>query len=193
MATKADMTGFYAVGRVHFAFMRAFLGLSLAVFLVAGCAKSVATGDTPPPHLSTKPSTFERVRSGIYQINAGLDSIEEALKVAKASTAASIDIKESLEDVENSIDSAGEYLAEEAAIEPNSQEPADKLEVRRKKLIDVVNDALHDLRDARGIVDSLAGETETGPLENVGVAVDAAMDDLRGALDALGGQEEVES
>jgi hypothetical protein len=143
--------------------------------------------------LSTKPSTFERVRSGIYQINAGLDSIEEALKVAKASTAASIDIKESLEDVENSIDSAGEYLAEEAAIEPNSQEPAEKLEVRRKKLIDVVNDALHDLRDARGIVDSLAGETETGPLENVGVAVDAAMDDLRGALDALGGQEEVES
>ena len=156
-------------------------------------------GNITPAIITTHPHLNEiyiqRYIAGIFQINAGLDSIEDAHKEAKATPATSVDLKQSLEDIEASIDSAGDGLAEEVVDEPDRNVVAKDLaaaDQRRRKLIDLTNDSLHDLRDARGIVDSLATDKEDGPLESVGVKIDVAMDGLREALRQLGGKEEVE-
>lgn len=164
-------------------------------FSLAGCSKSpdpITVSDFPTTQASPSEQAFEGLRSGQFQIEAALDSIEEALNAARAKSSDSIEIKQSLEEIATSIDSAGNNLAEEAAVQPNKGEPVSKVAARKKLLSDLVNDSLHDLRDARGIVDSLAEGNEAGPLEDIGVLIDVALDDLRGALEALGGKEEVE-
>jgi hypothetical protein len=150
--------------------------------------------NVPPVSQTPAEKLYGQLHSAVYQLNAALDSIEEALKEAKASQAPTIDLKQSLEEISASIDSAGETLGDEAAEEPDKAKVAADMkaaETRKSKLIQLVNDALHDLRDARGIVDSLASESDAGPLENVGLKIDQAMDDLRGVLEELGGKEEL--
>jgi hypothetical protein len=173
----------------------------IGAFALSGCGDKggkpddVNVSKTPPEKLTPAEKLYEQLHSGIFQINAGLDAIEDAFKAAKAGPASTVDLKQSLEDIEASIDAAGDSLAEEAAEEPDRYVVAKDLaaaDKRRRKLIDLTNDALHDLRDARGIVDSLADDKEVGPLEDVGVKIDVAMDGLRGALQQLGGTEEIE-
>ncbi len=196
MAISADMVRFYALMRVHCRFMcRLIFGCLIVGLVLIGCQGPQKAQDNPvnvPSPTTPAEKSFEHIRSGIYQINAAMDSIEIALKEAKATAATSADLKQSLEDIQVSIDSAGDGLAEEAAQEPDKSSLLSASETRRKKLINLTNDALHDLRDARGIVDSLAGDSDQGPLEAVGLKIDVAMDDLRGALEALGGKEELE-
>ena len=190
------MDGFYAPERVHCASMRlVLLSCLLGVLALLGCGdkKQAPSGTTTLPENATPADKlYEQLRGGIFQIDASLGSIEDALKEAKATSPSTEDIRQSLEDIQASIDSAGEILAEEAAVQPEKNGDVSSYDKRRAKLVELVNDALHDLRDARGIVDSLAGEDDLGPLEPVGVKIDVAMDDLRGALEALGGKEEVE-
>lgn len=172
------------------------LSCLLGVLALLGCGdkKQGPSGTTTLPENATPADKlYEQLRGGIFQIDASLGSIEDALKEAKASSQSTEDIRQSLEDIQASIDSAGEILAEEAAVQPEKNGDVSSYDKRRAKLVELVNDALHDLRDARGIVDSLGGEDDLGPLEPVGVKIDVAMDDLRGALEALGGKEEVES
>lgn len=121
-----------------------------------------------------------------------MDSIEEAVKAAREKQTTSLEVKELITEIVEYLDSAGEALAEEAADEPKKTETLEQLGKRKKQLVDLVNDSLHDLREGRGIVDSLATEEELGPLEDIGILIDVAMDDLRGALEALGGKEEIE-
>lgn len=191
------MDGFYAQLRVHCASMRfVLLCCLIGAFFLLGCGdKKQGTpegGTTLPENATPADKLYEQLRGGIFQIDASLGSIEDALKEAKEFSASGEDIRQSLEDIQASIDSAGEILAEEAAVQPEKNGDVSTYDKRRVKLTELVNDALHDLRDARGIVDSLGGEDEPGPLESVGVKIDVAMDDLRGALEALGGKEEVE-
>jgi hypothetical protein len=194
-----DMDSILRGKRVNSAGMLRFLLPFLAVAVAAfGCNSS-----TPPPHAkadSDKPATkhadlYDKLHSGHFQIDAALDSIEDALKEARATKPKSADVKQSLDDIMDSIDSAGNALGDEVGEEPHRdqvEKDLAKSEARRVNLCALVNDSLHDLRDARGIVDSLADSNGVGPLEPIGVKIDVAMEDLRGALEALGGKEEVE-
>lgn len=191
------MVRFYAPKRVHCASMRRLVSALAVLAVLVGCGDKASSQSSivvePPKNLPPAEKLYEQLRSGLFQIDAGVASIEAALQEAKTSDASTADLKQSLEDIQASIDSAGDILSEEA-VEPAKKDDAiPKAEERRKKLIDLTNDALHDLRDARGIVDSLAGENDEGPLEPVGLKIDTAMTDLRGALEALGGKEEVEA
>lgn len=171
------------------------LSCLIAVFALLGCGdkrEEVSGPNTLPDNATPADKLYEKLRGGVFQIDASLGSIEDALNEAKAANPSTGDIKQSLEDIEASIDSAGEILAEEAAVKPEKNGDIPSYEKRRVKLVEMVNDALHDLRDARGIVDSLAGENDLGPLEPVGVKIDVAMEDLRSALKTLGGEEKVE-
>lgn len=173
--------------------MRLVLFTCLLALALCGCSRGDAATAQNPPELSANPTPYEKGRSGLFQINAALDSIEVALAEAKAMPTYNIDQRESLAEVQEYLDSAGAGLAEESAMPIDRAAQPAQLEVRRKKLVEIANDSLHDLREARGIVDSLAeGDTATGPLEPIGLKIDVAMDDLRGALEALGGREEIE-
>ncbi len=190
------MVRFYAPERVHCAFMRLILlSCWIGVFALLGCGdkkQTVVASTSLPENATPADKLYEQLRAGVFRIDASLGSIEDALKEAKATEASTVDLRQSLEDIQASIDSAGEILAEEAAVEPQKGGDVSTYDQRRAKLVELVNDALHDLRDARGIVDSLAGEDDLGPLEPIGAKVDVAMTDLRSALEALGGKEEVE-
>ncbi|MBC8066256.1 MAG: hypothetical protein H7Y17_15600 [Chlorobia bacterium] len=192
-AASADMARFYAPQRVHCASMRAVLFLCVVgIVAISGCGDKRANVANVPDAPTPAGEIYEQLRSGVFQINAGLDSIEAALGEAKKASPSTSAVKESLADIQASIDSAGDGLGEEAAEEPQKGTDLPTLDARRKKLIDLVNDSLHDLRDARGIVNSLAGESGQGPLDAIGIKIDVAMDDLKGALEALGGKEAVE-
>lgn len=195
-AKKADMVRFYAPERVHCAFMRLIL-LSCWIGVVAllGCGdqkQPVSAATSLPEVAPAANDPYEQLRAGIFRIDASLQSIEDAFKEAKSTESTSLDLRQSLEDIQASIDSAGEILAEEAATPPQKGLDVAEYDKRRSKLVELVNDALHDLRDARGIVDSLAGPEDLGPLEPIGVKLDVAMEDLRSALEALGGKESVD-
>lgn len=194
------MVRFYAFYRVHCASMRRMLVPCIFVLVAAiGCGQKSATNsvnqNSKPPAVETKSpedQLYEQLHSGVFQLEAALDSIEESLKEAKG-TKATGNAKGSLTDIVNDIDSAGSSLAEEVDDAPAKEAVAADMksfEAKRKKLCDLVNDSLHDLRDARGIVDSLAEDGKDSPLENVGAKIDVAIDDLKGALDALGGKDE---
>src|SRR5436190_21379794 len=159
---------------------RKLVASTMLLLALAGCGpkspEAVVTklsGSTAAT-LTPAERTYEQVYSGLYQIEASLDHIEEARNEAKSTTAASGDVKQSLEDIQASIDSAGDGLAEDVAVPLDKSQVIANIEVgekRRKQLCIDVNDALHDLRDARGIVDSLAGDKDTGPVENVGLEI----------------------
>jgi len=150
---------------------------------------------TPPPvaeKKSPEEQLYDQLHSGTFQLEAGMDSIADALKASKEAKASG-DVKKSLDDIQNDIDSAGSSLAEEVDDAPDKAAVAKDMktfDAKRQKLCDLVNDSLHDLRDARGIVDSLAEDGKDSPLESIGQKIDVAIDDLKGALDALGGKDE---
>jgi len=168
---------------------------------LAGCGSKTATASQPGPSKPTVVATkapedvlYEQLRSGSFQLSAALDSIEAALKEAEG-TQATAELKNSLTEIKDDIDSSGTDLAEENDDPPAKEQVAKDMasfEAKRKKLCDTINDSLHDLNDARGIVDSLAEEGKEGPLEKIGQKIDIAIDDLKGALEALGGKEETE-
>ena len=194
-----DMDSILRGKRVNFAPMLRFL-LPLLVVAIASLGCNSSAPQTPARLEPVKPSgthadLYDKLHSGHFQIDAALDSIEEALKEARATKPTSADVKQSLDDIMDSIDSAGNALGDEVGEEPHRdqvEKDLAKSEARRVNLCALVNDSLHDLRDARGIVDSLADSNGAGPLEPVGLKIDVAMEDLRGALEALGGKEEVE-
>ncbi len=171
------------------------LAYLVALLALVGCGAKKENDPAKPslPEAATPADKlYEQLRAGVFQIDASLSSIEDALGEAKSAKASTDDIKQSLDDISASIDSAGEILAEQSATQVEKNGDVSSYDKRRAELVQMVNDALHDLRDARGIVDSLGSDTDPGPLESVGVKIDVAMDDLRGALEALGGKEEVE-
>lgn len=181
--------------------VRFLLPLVVGLVALAGCGskptEEAQPGPAKPPVEETKTPAellHEQLRSGSFQLTAALDSIEAALKEAKAHPATG-ELKNSLKEIADDIDSAGTDLTEENDDPPTKEQVAADMasfEAKRKKLCDMINDSLHDLIDARGIVDSFAEEGKTGPLENVGLKIDVAIDDLKGALEALGGKEESE-
>jgi hypothetical protein len=196
MKTMAGMTRFYALRRVHCASMARWILLTMiGIAAASGCGpKSEAIPTGPDPLIATTPAgkVFEQLRSGLYQIEAGLESLEAAVLAAESAKPASAEAKSSVEEIRELLNTAGEALTEEAAVPAEKGGDVPTADARRAKLVNLVNDSLHDLRDARGIVDSLGDDSNPSPLEPVGEKIDAVIDDLLGSLEALGGKEETE-
>ncbi len=180
-------------------------------FLLLAC--SLAIGACSHPHsevsessLPTTPTRtpitvdspralYEQCRSGAVHLAGASETIEEALALAKkiARTAPKA-MKEALGDAETMIDSAGAGIAD-FVTEPPSFEQFQKSIVaqdeKRLKAVQAANDGLHDLDEARGIVESIS-EDAKGPLKTQVTSLtsmfDVCVQDLEDAIGSLGGK-----
>ena len=94
------------------------------------------------------------------------------------------------------IDSAGEGVAEFGDDPPSKSEIEKSFgtyDEKRLKAIEAANDALHDLREALGILESLSGG-ENAEVVRIALQVKSllavAIDDVWGAIEAFGGEPE---
>lgn len=151
------------------------------------------------PTVSPEKRLYEQLRSGMFQMGAAAGSIEEALSAARdAAAQLKGDLKGAMEDAIESIDAAGAGVAEYAADPPEEAEVAKDFatwDERRLKAVEAANDAMHDLREAAGLLAD-ADETNPGPAgqpaRDVRALVLVALDDLWGAIEAFGGTPETE-
>lgn len=128
-------------------------------------------------------------------MNGAADTIEETLATAeKVKAAAAGEALAAIEDVLGLIDSAGAGIADYTTPIPNLDEFRKAVEAqdeRRLKAIEAGNDAVRDLKEAAGILDSLA-ESAPDPLKKgaaeLAELVDLCVRDLYDAVEALGGQ-----
>lgn len=169
---------------------------------LAGCqGKTVddKPGGSSPTVETESPSTAEaklqeQLRSGAFQLGAAAESLEEALTKAKeAEGKSSGAVKEGLEEILDLIDGAGSAVAEFAVEPPSVEEVKSKLaefEALRAKAIQAIGDAMHDLEDARGIAASLEEDNPSFVGKGLADLIGVAVEDLKGAIEALGGKVE---
>ncbi len=176
--------------------------------VVAGCGSStkvaqadVATQPTPAPTASlpadANEAVREQLRSGLFQLSAALDSIQEALKQAKEIQKGSKGrLKEAMSEVVDRIDSCGSTLADHNSDPPTVDDVKKdfaKFDDQRLKTVDDVNDTLSELKEIKGMVGGLTGDTPEleDKLTRLAALVDQAMEDASGTLLALGGKEQL--
>ena len=156
--------------------------------------KVVSSNSGPPEVL-----LHEQLRSGAFQLNAATASIEETLAAAKSSLSKlpkNSSAREGMEDVVDYVDSAGSSLGEFIEEPPTKQEVAKDFagfDERRLKAVDAATEALRDLREALGLLETIAEDPNESVIKTVlGVRslLAVAIDDLWGAIEALGGQPE---
>lgn len=184
--------------------MRAGWAIFVALVL-AGCSHAPSA---PPPGRIAAPGTPASERTSLYeQIHSGLYQLDSAVKkIADASdTARNIQDKAKgqwLTDIKGfatALDNAGSALAEKAGGEPPTEDQVAKkaaqYETKRKELIDLINDVLGDMKEGENLASSIA-TTAPAELKQDGAHLDQVLlqliDDLRGALSTLGGQEDGE-
>lgn len=176
-----------------------------------GCGSSPDATDSkgqprPTPKKDSKPSLpadpkdpdealFEVCRTGTVQMNGAADTIEETLHTAeKVKSIATGEAVHAMEDATGLIDSAGAGIADYTAPIPNLEEFRKVVaaqDERRLKAIEAGNDAVRDLKEAAGILDSLA-ENSPEPLKKgateLSELVDLCIRDVYDAVEALGGK-----
>jgi hypothetical protein len=173
----------------------------------AGCsaAKSAAPGGQPASAESAQaePSAEEllrqQLRSGRFQLNAAAGSIEQtylAAKEAADSYKRVRDVHEGFLDVVDYVDSAGAEVSDHIE-EPPTLEDITKdfatYDERRLKAVQAANDALKDLREALGVLEGLSDSPQEAVARSalsVKSLLAVAIDDLWGAVEALGGEPE---
>ncbi len=139
---------------------------------------------------------YEQVRSGNYQINAAIDSIEEARKTAKQMAGREKgDTQHALQTIAGFLDKAGSNLADFADEPPSFEEfKADfkAQDENRLKAIDQATKSLDLLGDAQDVVESLLTskppEPEKSQLESSDTALDGCIASLEEAIRAMGGK-----
>lgn len=157
------------------------------------------TTDKPPVELPADPdeALFTMCRSGTVQLNGAADSIEETLKVAqKVVPFTTGESQRAFEEALELINGAGAGIADYTTPIPSLEEFKERLEEmdeRRLKAIEAGNDAIRDLKEAAGILDSVAtaakDPVKQGAREVVEL-LDVCVQDLYDAVEALGGQVE---
>ena len=182
--------------------------LSLFSFvLVLGCgspAESKARPDGADTAVSAAAESpdellYEQLRSGAFQLNAAASSIEETLTAAKAAIGKlpiGSSSREGMEDVVDYVDSAGSGIGDFSEDPPSKDEVAKDFaafDEKRLKAIGAASDALKDLREALGLLETMAEDANAAVVKTVlGVRslLAVSIDDLWGAIEALGGQPE---
>lgn len=173
---------------------------------VTGCgspAESSARPDGAPSAVSAaeppEALLYEQLRSGAYQLNATTASIEETLRAAKEALAKlpkRSDVAEGMQDVIDYVDSAGSGIGDYADDPPTKEEVAKDFaafDERRLKAVAAAGESLRDLREALGLLETMAEVDNASVVKSVlGVRslLAVAVDDLWGAIEALGGQPE---
>jgi hypothetical protein len=183
--------------------------MALACILsITGCSGGGLTqSDTSSTHgaadqeIALEPTQrlYEQVHSARFQLDAALDSIEAAYRKARDLEAGASDsaVKEKLAFVTRILDETGRAMAEHGGPEPTPEDvdrEPDKFTSGRVAIVDDANDSLHDLRDAKetlGLAVSLGFDPQQA--DELSGLIDVTMEDLRGVIRALGGQEEVPS
>lgn len=156
--------------------------------------KSEAPAESPEDLL------YGQLRSGSFQLSAAGGSIEDSLVAAQEATKALArfrELKDAMMEVADFINSAGASIAE-FTDEPPEQEVVDKdfaaFDEKRLKAVEASNDALQDLRQALGLLESLSEDANPEAVKwatGVKSLVAVAMDDVWGAVEALGGTPEL--
>lgn len=162
-----------------------------------GASADESTDRTPPVKIDpTKPedTLVEQIRSGSTQIDGVIDTLDSIVaQVERIDPKKDAELKQGLADLGESLDSAGASLANFADDRPTRKEVAARFaqfDEWRIQAIAAVNDALHDLDDARGLADQFAKEKKVDALHQVGDLLDLAISDLEDALQTLGGKAE---
>jgi hypothetical protein len=142
----------------------------------------------------TKVMLYEQLHSGMFQTDAAVKKVIDALDLARAIQAkATPDLAEAIKDMIDALDAAGAALADASGGEPPTQEQVDADEAlyrsKRDRLVTVIDGTLKDIREQMGVAADLA---ENGPdaMKNgcakVDILLNQVIDDLVGALDGLG-------
>ena len=167
------------------------LALALLILLACGCG---GRHEDPPaanqPPASPEDALYQQLRAGAFQLGAAQDSLAEALRAVQDLNVGPA-ARQAQQDAEALLDSAGASLGD--FLEPPARgkiaEEFAAHDEMRVKAIEAANDALHETREAAGILRSLADEGVDGAAQAAELA-DLAANDLQSAIDALGGQVE---
>lgn len=181
--------------------------LALLLGCGSGCgspAKSSARPDGADTAVSAAAQSpdellYEQLRSGAFQLNAATSSIEETLAAAKAAVRKlpkNSDAREGMLDVVDYIDSAGSGIGDFSEDPPSKEEVSKDFgtfDEKRLKAVSAASDALRDLREALGVLETMAEDASAPVVKTVlGVRslLAVSIDDLWSAIEALGGQPE---
>lgn len=161
---------------------------------VATTAPATETKDTTLP-ADPEDALYEQFKTGRYQINAAVDAIGEAVKIAKPmSMSAGGSAGEALTEVSDMLDDAGSSLVEHNDDPPSLEDfkkdfPAQDEE--RLKSIAAASEALRTLRDAQGTVGDLEANVPAdfkADLLKLDDGIGEATDALEEAIKAMGGK-----
>ncbi len=173
----------------------------LLVGAIVGCRKGEESKPVrpKPPAVTVdrenpEQTIFEQLRSGAFQIAGVGGTVEEALTKSRA-----LDVKgdpqlaAAMGEFLDALDSVGATLAEHTTepAEPAKSDPEfAKMDERRLSAISAANDALHELEDASGILDTLSQDPALANRPEVAEILGLlrlGMDDLQEAIRSLGG------
>ncbi|HRI44220.1 MAG TPA: hypothetical protein PLL78_12470 [Fimbriimonadaceae bacterium] len=162
---------------------------------VANGSNPGSTTEVEPPN--PEQALYELCRAGTVQMNGAADSIEETLQTAKSVLPiATGDAVQGIKEAIELIDGAGAGIADYTAPIPGMDrfpEVAAEQDERRLKAIQAGNDAIRDLKEAAGILESLVQSTAATLRKGIGEVielVDVCVRDLYDAVEALGGRVE---
>ena len=179
------------------------------VALLAGCSSN----PTPPPQTQsgsgqnadttaeippTAPDPlYEQIHSGLFQADAAVKKLGDALDLAKEMQKnAKGALAQAMPDIVNTIDDSGQALASLTGAEaPKPEDVAAnkaKFETKRADLINQIGDILHDIRDQEDAAADQAdnGDSDIRPIaKKLDELLLQIMDDLKGALTALGAKD----
>lgn len=180
--------------------IKAFLAgfLLMALGSLPGCGPKGGETDAPLAGQDTETTaeakTAASLRAGAVSLDGLLETLQETQsEIDKLKPQASPVIKEGLIEIEEMMASAADAAAE-FKVEPPTQEQVKAdfagFDEQRLKAITELNDALVDLRSAKGTAESIAEEDEKyGPLADL---LGLAVTDLEDAIKAFGGTPEEE-
>ncbi|MFI5386398.1 MAG: hypothetical protein ACHQ50_09790, partial [Fimbriimonadales bacterium] len=161
---------------------------------------STPAQETPAPEatVEVKDPLYEQLHSGLYQADAAVRKIADALEVARGMQDKATDAyAEAMKNVVATIDDAGASLAALTGGDPPTLEQvkADhaKFVARRASLINQMSDILRDMREQQDAAGDMA---DNGPTEirarakKLDGLLTEIIDDLSGALTALGAKDQ---
>lgn len=186
--------------------MRVVWILCLALF-IAGCSNnapapkdSTPVEETPPAQSAPAKADplYEQLHSGLFQADAAVKKLADALDIAQdMQKKATGSFAEAMKDVVATIDDSGHSLAALTGGEPPTAEDVannrSKYQAQRADLINQISDILKDMRDQDDAADSMAdiGNPEIQkPARHLDELLLQIIDDLKGALAALGAQDQ---
>jgi hypothetical protein len=172
----------------------------LALLLVVGCAKGDGDSNPKPSgEVKTDPAVavYDQLRSGFVQIGNSQEILGEALTTADSGRSSSDKaLSEGCKEIHDLLDSAGSYLSDyteaPATFEEFNAKFAEWDDARLKAIV-AANDSLHEVGEARGIIEGFFNDPV---LEKEQVVIDLrdllteADKNLREAIITLGGKVE---